>query len=136
MVEIKITYENDLHCTAIHGPSGMTMTTDAPVDNHGRGESFSPTDLLATSLGTCMATIMGIYAKQHEIDLGKMAVRVEKWMVESPRRIGKLVVEFRMPRSLTDRQRQALERAALTCPVHRSLHPDIEIPLTFLYDLD
>lgn len=134
MVEIQIDYEGDLHCTAKHGPSGRSIETDAPADNQGRGESFSPTDLVATALGACMATMMGIYARQQEIDLRGTRVRVEKHMADAPRRIGKLVVEFHLPASLPDRNRQALERAALLCPVHKSLRPDIEIPVAFRYD--
>lgn len=133
MVEIQIEYEGDLRCKARHMPSGNTLFTDAPVDNQGRGENFSPTDLMATSLGTCMATILGIFAKRHQINLKGMRIRIEKHMQEAPRKIAKLAVEFEIPGPLTEPQRQALERAALECPVHKSVNPDIEIPVKFKY---
>jgi len=126
MVEIHIEYEGDLRCKAVHGPSKKEFHTDAPADNQGKGESFSPTDLVATALGTCMATTMGIYAKRHNITLQGMKIRVEKHMTESPRRIGKLVVEFHFSQKFEEKDRKALEAAALACPVHKSLHPDVE----------
>lgn len=131
MVTIDIAYQGQLRTEASHGPSGQTLLTDAPVDNHGRGESFSPTDLVATALGSCMLTIMGIYAQQQEIDLGAAKVRVTKEMTPPPRRIAKLGVEIEIPLPETHPRREALERAAKTCPVHQSLHPDVAIPVTF-----
>jgi putative redox protein len=132
MVEVQIAYEGQLRCQATHMPSGVTLSTDAPLDNQGRGESFSPTDLVAVALGTCMLTIMGIVARRHEWDLSGTRVRVEKHMVTAPvRRIGRLPVEITVPVKLSAEQQQMLERAALTCPVHHSLHPDIESPVTF-----
>jgi len=132
MVEIKIAYQGELRCQATHGPSGTTLLTDAPADNQGKAESFSPTDLVAVALGSCMLTIMGIVARRHAWDLTGTTVRVEKHMVTAPvRRIGRLPVEITVPVHLTDEQRQMLERAARTCPVHHSLHPDIEAPVTF-----
>lgn len=134
MVQIDITYEGDLHAEAVHGPSRNKLSTDAPKDNEGRGESFSPTDLVATALGTCMVTIMGIAARRRELALEGAKVRVVKHMVVEPvRRIGKLEVVFDLPAGLGDDDRKVLERAALACPVHKSLHPDIEIPVTFNY---
>jgi len=134
MVQIDITYEGDLHTEAVHGPSGNRLATDAPKDNEGRGESFSPTDLVATALGSCMVTIMGIVARRREIPLEGARVRVVKHMVTEPvRRIGKLEVVFDLPAGLGGDDRKALERAAVTCPVHKSVHPDIEIPVTFNY---
>lgn len=134
MVEIDVVYEGDLHTEARHGPSGNTLTTDAPKDNEGRGESFSPTDLVATALGTCMITIMGIAARRKDLALEGGRVRVQKLMTTDPvRRIGKLAVVFDLPAGLSDADRGVLERAALACPVHKSLHPDIEIPVTFNY---
>ena len=98
MVEIKIDYQGELHCRAIHGPSGTVLETDAPVDNNGRGESFSPTDLVATALGVCMATVMGIVAKRKEISLEGMKVTVKKHMsTDTPRRISKLEVDIEVP---------------------------------------
>ena len=98
MIEIHIDYAGDLHCDAWHGPSSTKISTDAPVDNQGRGESLSPTDLLATALGSCMATVMGIAARRKDIDLAGMKIRVEKHMSEDqPRRVSKLAVEITMP---------------------------------------
>ena len=135
MVEIDVEYEGDLHCRAKHGPSGSEITTDAPKDNRGRGEAFSPTDLVVTSLGACMLTIMGIYARDRGIDLEGSRARVTKEMVSEPfRRIGRLGVTFDLPAHLDRRQRAALRHAAMTCPVHRSLHPDVEVALDFRFD--
>jgi putative redox protein len=132
MVNISIRYEAALRCAATHGPSGQTLFTDAPVDNHGRGESFSPTDLVATALGTCMATIMGIVSERHTIDLAGMKIEVTKEMTkEAPRRIARLVTVIDVPLPADHPDRDLLERAALTCPVHQSLHPEIEKPLDF-----
>src|SRR5947208_1120088 len=111
-VPIEVRYEGQLRTTATHGPSASSLITDAPVDNHGRGESFSPTDLVAAALGTCMATVMGIYAERHAIDLKGMRVGVKKEMVQTPvRRIGRLPVEIFVPLPLDPPTRAALERA-------------------------
>ena len=134
-VELTTVYEGSLRCRATHGPSGATLITDPPVDNQGKGESFSPTDLVATALGTCMATIMGIFAERHAIDLRGLSVKVRKEMITAPiRRIGKLAIEIRAPLSQNHPHREALERAALSCPVHQSVHPDIEMPVEFIWD--
>ncbi|HEY9713794.1 MAG TPA: OsmC family protein [Chroococcales cyanobacterium] len=132
MVEVNIVYEGKLRCKAVHEPSGVELRTDAPKDNNGEGASFSPTDLVGTALGACMMTIMGMVAQREEIDLNGSTVRVIKHMVTAPiRRIGKLEVEFTITAPTSEVQRQKLENAALTCPVHKSLHPDIEIPIKF-----
>jgi putative redox protein len=132
MVKIDIRYDGGLRCTATHGPSGQTLLTDAPVDNHGRGESFSPTDLVATALGACMATLMGIVADRHQLDLRGMDIAVEKIMSsDTPRRIAKLTTVIKVPLPPDHPQRTLLENAALTCPVHHSLHPEIEKPVDF-----
>ncbi len=132
MVEIAISYEGDLRCSATHGPSGSVLTTDAPKDNHGKGESFSPTDLVATALGSCMLTIMGISAKKQRINIDGATVQVVKEMVASPvRRIGALKVVITVPGVFTDEQKEALKQAALSCPVHQSLHPDVAMPVEF-----
>jgi len=134
MIQISIEYQGTLRCEATHGPSQKKLITDAPVDNHGKGESFSPTDLVATALGSCMATVMGIYAQQHEIDLRGMTITVGKEMVQVPvRRIARLTTEIVVPLPPTHPKREALERAALTCPVHQSLHPDVEKPVNFVW---
>ena len=132
MVHIDIEYTGGLRCQAVHGPSSRTLETDAPVDNHGRGESFSPTDLVATAMGTCMATVMGIYAEAHGINLTGMRVSVSKEMTATPpRRIARLSTEIRFPAGVV--KNDTLERVALTCPVHQSLHPEVEKPVTFCY---
>jgi putative redox protein len=132
MVEIQIAYRGQLRCEARHADSGVTVNTDAPKDNMGRGESFSPTDLVGAALGTCMLTIMGIAAQRMEIDLAGTTVVVLKEMVTAPiRRIGKLTVTFSIPAKLNDEQKQRLENAAYTCPVHKSLHPDVQTPIVF-----
>lgn len=133
MVAIEVRYLGDLRTTAVHGPSAKTLTTDAPVDNHGKGESFSPTDLVATALGACVATIIGIYAQKHGLDLAGMKVSVEKHMNPSPRRIGRLPVLVEIPVTLDDRHRTALEEQARHCPVHASLHADVDSPIVFRY---
>lgn len=134
MVNIQIEYQGDLHCKATHGPSGAELSTDAPKDNHGRGESFSPTDLVATALGTCMLTIMGLAARTLNIDISGATATVEKEMTATlPRRIQRLTVRIHVPRSPSPVDREKLERAAHTCPVHKSLHPDVQIPVEFTW---
>lgn len=132
MVSIEVVYQGQLHCKATHGPSGATLETDAPKDNMGKGECFSPTDLVATALGACMLTLMGIAAKKLDIDLTGMTVTVQKEMVATPiRKIAKLPVHITFPMFVEDSHKEKLEHAALTCPVHKSLHPDIAIPVEF-----
>lgn len=132
MVKMAMVYEGGLRCVATHGPSGTTLATDAPVDNHGRGESFSPTDLVATGLASCMATIMGIVAARHSWNLEGMRVEVIKEMSSDlPRRISRLSTEFWIPLPRSADPNRLLERSAFTCPVHQSLHPDVEKPVTF-----
>ena len=134
MVKIKIDYEGQLRCSAKHGPSGNSLETDAPVDNNGKGETFSPTDLVATALGTCMATVIGIVSERKELDLTGLEVEVEKHMsTDMPRRIVKLPVSINMPLHKDIKERQLIENAALTCPVHQSLRADIEIPITWIW---
>lgn len=128
MVEIDVEYQGGLHCAAVHGPSGDQLATDAPVDNNGRGEAFSPTDLVATALGSCMFTIMGIYAARKEIPLEGATVKVRKHMAaDMPRRIARLELDFRIPLPPDHPECSALVNAAKTCPVHHSIHPDIEV---------
>lgn len=134
MVRIQTEYQGDLHCTSVHTPSQTELATDAPVDNQGRGESFSPTDLTATSLGTCMLTTMGIVARTLNVDLTGATATVEKEMSGTPpRRINRLTVAIRVPRTTSPENQQRLENAAHTCPVKRSLHPDIETPIEFVW---
>ena len=125
-------YLGDLRVECTHEQSGAKIITDAPTDNNGKGEAFSPTDLCATALGACAMTIMGMYAGSHGCDITGATVHIEKSMAKDPRRIGRIDVVFTMPdQDYTEHQKQGLERAALTCPVHRSLHPDMEQNLVF-----
>ena len=134
MIQITIDYLGALRCEAVHGPSQNKLITDAPVDNHGKGESFSPTDLVATALGVCMATVMGILAEKHSVDLRGLKVTVGKEMTQVPvRRIARLTVQLVVPLPASHPHRAALEHAALTCPVYESLHPDMEKPVTFVW---
>ena len=134
MVKISIRYNGDLRCTAQHKPSGSKISTDAPVDNHGKGELFSPTDLVGTALGSCMATVMGIVADHHALDLRGMEIEITKEMsTNTPRRIARLAAHVRLPLAADHPHRASLERAALTCPVLRSLNPSIETPVEFCW---
>jgi uncharacterized OsmC-like protein len=121
-----ITYLGDLRTECTHLRSGQTIITDAPVDNNGKGEAFSPTDLTATSLGTCMVTIMGLSAKNHNIDIDGTKLEITKHMASDPRRISQIDIKIILPkRSYSDRELKILETSARTCPVALSLHPDI-----------
>ncbi|MGC9225574.1 MAG: OsmC family protein [Terracidiphilus sp.] len=134
MVNIQIEYQGDLHCKATHGPSGVEISTDAPRDNQGRGESFSPTDLVATALGACMLTIMGIAARTLNLDISGATASVDKEMTATqPRKIARLTVRIHVPHLLNPGDQEKLERAAQACPVHKSLHPDIQIPIEFTW---
>lgn len=133
-VEITGKYKGNLRVELTHGPSGTVIETDAPVDNNGKGEKFSPTDLLSSSLGACMLTIMGIVADRDNIDLKDANFKVEKHMAtDTPRRVKKIVVEINLPNTLSDEEKKKLERAAHTCPVHHSLLPEIEKEVNFNY---
>jgi putative redox protein len=136
VVEIEIHYAQELHCAAVHGPSARRLETDAPVDNQGKGGSFSPTDLVATALGTCMLTTMGIVARRKGWNVDGLDARVQKHMTqEPPRRIARLPVQIRVPGSIASaldaEARRELEHAARTCPVALSLHPAIEVAIDF-----
>jgi putative redox protein len=134
MVSIQMEYQGDLHCSAVHGPSGTVLATDAPKDNQGRGESFSPTDLVATALGTCILTTMGILARTLQIDMSAATATVDKEMTSTaPRRIERLTVKIQMPAGISEENRLKLERAAHACPVHKSLHPDVELPISITW---
>jgi len=127
-------YAGHLRTEATHVASGNTILTDAPVDNHGRGEAFSPTDLVSAALGSCMMTIMGIVAERHGVDLTGVSWDVTKHMLADPRRIGQIDVTFRLPASLPEKERTILENAARTCPVALSLNPEIRQEVRFLYE--
>jgi putative redox protein len=134
-VEITGRYTGQLKTELTHGPSGVVLRTAAPVDNQGDGSSFSPTDLAAAALASCMVTTLAIVAERDGIDLAGVSFRVEKHMAGEPRRIARLPVEIHLPASLPPAERQKLERAAHTCPVHRSLVPEIEKDVRFVYDV-
>jgi putative redox protein len=132
LVTITIAYEGELHCKAVHGPSNTELTTDAPVDNQGKGESFSPTDLVATALGSCILTTMGIKAQLIGLDIKGSTATVAKAMAAAPvRRIQTLSTHVHIPHAITPDDQKRLERVAAACPVHQSLHPDIDAPITF-----
>src|SRR6476659_8610672 len=132
MVNVSVNYTGNLHCDATHGPSQTKMATDAPTDNKGKGESFSPTDLVATALGTCMSTTMGIKAEELGVDLRGMIVSVQKEMSkDGPRRIIGLPSEVHIPLPPNSTHREVLEQTALNCSVHKSLPPEIKRPTTF-----
>ncbi len=128
-----VSYEGTLRTTCLHIRSGNQIVTDAPVDNRGKGEAFSPTDLCATSLASCMLTIMGIKAMDNGWSLEGTTAEVVKIMAEEPRRIGGIRLTIQMPKGLDNKTRQILERAGRTCPVALSLHPDIRQDVTFIY---
>lgn len=135
-VDIDIVYTGDLHCEATHRPSGTKLVTDAPVDNGGKGEAFSPTDLCATSLGACLVTTMALVATRHGIELKGTTVHVVKEMVADPRRrIGALrtTVTFPAGLALTAQDRALLEATARACPVEQSLGPGVSVPMEFRY---
>ena len=135
MVEMDVVYEGGLRCLLTHGPSGSQVRTDAPVDNHGRGELFSPTDLVAGALGACLLTILGILAERHNLDLTGAKVSVAKEMTATPpRRIARLTCGISLPPGVPDELKPAFERALSGCPVAQSLHPEVEKVIEFAWD--
>lgn len=129
-----IKYTGGLRTEAVHLKSGNTIITDAPVDNNGKGEAFSPTDLLSTSLGSCMLTIMGIVAQRHEINMDGTSIDITKIMEGNPRRVGEIIVEFNMPKNnYTEKEKDLLENAARTCPVAKSLSTELKQTVIFNY---
>lgn len=134
MVPQSLLYLGELRCKATHGPSGVELVTDAPTDNQGRGESFSPTDLVVTALATCQATTMGIVATRDNVTLDGTRVFAEKHMsTDAPRRIARIVVRMDFPPGIPKLYREKLELIARTCPVARSLHPDVTLDVAFSY---
>jgi putative redox protein len=136
MVNLDVKYEGDLRCSAVHGPSASQLVTDAPVDNHGRGEAFSPTDLVGTALGSCLLTVMGIAARARQLELKGTSVHVVKDMTsERPRRISRLTVKVTFPsevsRQVDEAARRELETIAEHCPVRLSLSDGVDCPMTF-----
>jgi putative redox protein len=135
MVTITGEYQGDLHCSAVHGPSGTALSTDAPRDNQGRGEAFSPTDLVATGFATCIATTMAIAARKHGVEIAGIKFEVTKEMSsDAPRRISRLTARLRMPASARGVPQGVLEKAANTCPVHQSLAPSVEKVIELIWE--
>ena len=134
METIRTIYKGNLRTEALHVKSGQKIITDAPVDNQGKGEAFSPTDLLSASLGSCMLTVMGIAARTHNIDMDGTAINITKLMTSNPRKVSEIIVEFKIPgKFYSDKEKVILEKAALTCPVALSLNPDIKQTIHFSY---
>ncbi len=132
MAKITLTYDGNLRTTAVHEESGSVIQTDAPKDNQGKGELFSPTDLLATALGTCVLTLMGIGGNKMKVDLQGLRATVEKKMAQAPsRKIGEIQIHIFCPTVFDSEVTQKLEQAALGCPVHQSLHPDVQQKILF-----
>jgi putative redox protein len=135
MATSEVKYISELRCKAVHLLSQNEIITDAPLDNHGKGAAFSPTDLLATSLANCMLTVMGIAANNHAIEMDGTKASVTKVMYAEPRRVGEIHIEITFPSdtNYNEKQKQILEHAALTCPVSKSLHPDLKQMISFKY---
>ncbi|KAF2518432.1 OsmC family protein [Flavobacterium salilacus subsp. salilacus] len=127
----KVTYLGDLRTSSVHLQSGSEIISDAPLDNNGKGEAFSPTDTVANALATCMLTVMGIKARDMGVNMNDSTAEVTKHMIADPRRIGKIEVVFTMKSDADEKAKTILERTALTCPVHQSLHSDIEKNIIF-----
>ena len=130
MVHMTVDYTGDLRCRATHGPSTSQIETDAPADNHGKAERFSPTDLVGAALASCIATTLGILAQRKGWNLQGMRVEVDKEMTASPpRKIARLPVSLWMPTEMSPEDRQLVENTARSCPVHRSLSPEVDAPV-------
>ncbi|WP_276391185.1 OsmC family protein [Eudoraea chungangensis] len=130
----KVIYLGDLRTQCVHFSSGKVFITDAPTDNNGKGEAFSPTDTVATALASCMLTVMGIKAADMAVELLNSSAEVTKFMVASPRRISKIEVVLKLPKRVSDKEKAILENTAKTCPVLQSLHPDIIKEIVFQWD--
>ena len=133
MITSKIIYKSNLRTEVQHIASGQKIITDAPLDNNGKGEAFSPTDLVATALASCMITIMAITAEKNGINISETSASVKKIMGTNPRTISDVIIEITMSKDLDLKDRKRLEKAALACPVHKSLHPDMNKEITFTY---
>ena len=133
MSKANIIYKNNLRTEAEHIASGEKIITDAPIDNNGKGEAFSPTDLVAAALGSCMITIMAIAAEKHGVDISRTNALVKKEMSSDPRRISEIAIDINMDKNIDKKDRDRLEKAALACPVHKSLHPEIKKKIQFFY---
>ena len=133
MTTAKVTYQGNLRTQSIHLQSNNQIITDAPIDNHGKGEAFSPTDLLASSLASCMLTIMGIKADSMDLDISGTTAEVTKVMAAEPRRVSEVHIEIQFQQAFDARTQKVLEQAALNCPVAKSVHPDIQQVVNFHY---
>jgi putative redox protein len=134
-VEITGRYIGNKRCEMVHGPSGAVLVTEAPKDNGGEGKSFSPTDLVAAAYGSCVVTTIALVAERGGLDIAGTHWRIEKHMQQEPRRIGKLPLQVHLPAHLSEVDRVKLERAGRACPVHKSLHPDVQVELSFFFDV-
>jgi uncharacterized OsmC-like protein len=134
MVRILATYQGEKHCELLHVPSKSRLETDAPVDNQGKGERFSPTDLVGSALVSCILTTMAIVAERDNVSIVGAEAEVEKVMSNNPRRIASLHVKIKLSKKIPADYRKKLENTAHQCPVHKSLHPEIEAPITFSYE--
>lgn len=130
----KVIYQGNLRTKSTHLKSGDSFFTDAPVDNNGKGEAFSPTDTVATGLASCMLTVMGIKAEQMKVNIESTSAEITKTMASEPRRISKIEVRVHFPKAYDPKTRKILEHTAKTCPVSQSLHPDIEQCISFRYE--
>lgn len=135
MVEMTGIYKGEKHCDLTHGPSGSVISTDAPKDNNGRGEAFSPTDLVGAALASCILTTIAIVAERDGKDVKGSTFKVTKEMNNNPRKIASLKVELKLPANIPVDYRNKLEHIAMTCPVHRSIHPDVLMPISFDWSL-
>lgn len=133
MVKSTTVYQGQKHCELVHEPSGSKIETDAPKDNNGLGEKFSPTDLVGAALASCVLTTMAMVAERDGLSIVGARAEVQKEMTDKPRRIGTLRLDVSLPATLNQNHRRKLEETAKHCPVHRSLHPDVQIPMTFTY---
>ncbi|MCW5517272.1 OsmC family protein [Muriicola sp. Z0-33] len=131
----KVTYTGELRTTCTHIGSGDSFITDAPTDNNGLGQAFSPTDTAATALASCMLTVMGIKARDLSIDLTNSNADVTKIMAANPRRISEIAIQLQLPSNVEEKHRKILEHTANTCPVIQSLHPDIKKDISFNWEL-
>lgn len=135
MVKMSGVYQGEKHCEMTHEPSRSHIATDAPKDNNGKGERFSPTDLVGAATGSCMLTVMAIAAEKDGVEIKGARVSITKEMSQNPRRINRLTLVLHLPQSVPHDYRKKLEGAALNCPVKLSLHPDIDMPIVFHYDM-
>tara|TARA_Y100000994_G_scaffold141440_2_gene115834 strand:+ start:7147 stop:7557 length:411 start_codon:yes stop_codon:yes gene_type:complete len=131
MSDIKIVYNGDLRTQITHSQSGNIIITDAPIDNNGKGEAFSPTDLFASSLGSCMLTIMGITAQTHGLNIDGSTVNINKIMGTNPRRVSAIDIIININGKLNEKDKKILQKAAEHCPVSKSIHPDLDEKITF-----